>query len=164
MVDDVLISQLPDAAAIANADLMEVEQGVFPANKSGRVTLEQLKTFFTPAAVEIRAAVSTVASVAGILTLALDNRPHQYFIVALTENITGILFTGLPAAGFAKAISIRFVQAGSGGYTVVLPAAFKATGGSDTSIVTTLGAYTLLEAETFDQGTRWEYAMQECAA
>jgi hypothetical protein len=47
---------------------------------------------------------------------------------------------------------------------VALPASFKVTGGSDTAVQSAANAYTLLTLTTFDQGTRWEYAMQEIAA
>jgi len=42
---DKLISQLDAAAALAAADLMEVEQGVDPTNTSGKITLGALLAF-----------------------------------------------------------------------------------------------------------------------
>lgn len=45
MVDNVLISELPPAVALDNADLIEVEQGISPANTSGKGTLGALLAF-----------------------------------------------------------------------------------------------------------------------
>jgi hypothetical protein len=45
MVDNVLISQLPAAGALAGADLLEVEQGAAPTNTSGKASLTSLLAF-----------------------------------------------------------------------------------------------------------------------
>lgn len=42
---DSLISNLAAAAALADADLLEVEQGTDPTNTSGKVTLAQLRAY-----------------------------------------------------------------------------------------------------------------------
>jgi hypothetical protein len=42
---DELISDLDDAAALADTDLMEVEQGTDPTNTSGKITLLLLRLF-----------------------------------------------------------------------------------------------------------------------
>ena len=102
----------------------------------------------------------SIASGAVNINCALGN----YFTLLLTANVTSVTFTNLPAAGFAKSIAIRIRQDGVGGRTLALPSGFKAVGGSDLVVAAGVNAYTLLTATTFDQGARWEYAMQEIAA
>jgi hypothetical protein len=97
-------------------------------------------------------------------TVNIDCAAGDYFTLALTANVTSLTFSNLPASGFAKSIAVRLRQDGTGGRTVALPSSFKALGGSDTAVASGANAYTMLTATTFDQGTRWEYAMQEIAA
>ncbi len=91
--------------------------------------------------------------------LTIDCNGPDFRKVDLTANIASIVFTNLPASGYGRTISIRFKQDATGSRTVALPASFKKMGASDTAVQSAANAYTLLTIMTFDQGTRWEYAM-----
>lgn len=105
----------------------------------------------------------TVLSIAsGVVNI--DCALGDFFTLSLTANVTSITFSNLPAAGKGASLAVRIRQDATGSRTVALPASFKATGGSDTAVQAAANAYTLLTITTFDQGTRWEYAMQEIAA
>lgn len=106
--------------------------------------------------------VTALSIASGVVNI--DCALGDHFTLTLSANVTSITFTNLPAAGYAKEIAVNIVQDATGSRTVALPAAFKATGGSDTSVAAAASAYTLLTAVTFDQGTRWAYAMQDVAA
>lgn len=107
-------------------------------------------------------AVTALSIASGVVNI--DCSLGKHFTLALTANVTSITFSNLPASGKAGEIAVRMKQDGTGGRTVAIPSSFKATGGSDTAVQSAANAYTLLTAITFDQGTRWEYAMQEIAA
>lgn len=109
-----------------------------------------------------RAAVTALSIASGVVNV--DCSLGDYFTLALTANVTSITFSNLPASGKACSLAIRVRQDATGSRTVALPSSFKATGGSDTAVQSAANAYTLLTLTTFDQGTRWEYAMQEVAA
>lgn len=106
--------------------------------------------------------VNVLSIASGVVNI--DCSMGNYFTLSLTANVTSITFSNLPASGKAQSIAIRIRQDGTGGRTVALPSSFKATGGSDTAVQSSANAYTMLTISTFDQGTRWEYAMQEIAA
>lgn len=119
-------------------------------------------TAWAASSLSAAAPVTALSIASGVVNI--DLALGDYFTLNLTANVTSITFSNLPASGNAKSIALRIKQDATGGRTVALPASFKATGGSDTSPASAANAYSLLTATTFDQGTRWEYAMQECAA
>lgn len=148
---DVNIDDLPASGALTGDELLEMLQG--GANK--QLDIDTLAAFIR------KRAVVAASSSSGVLTL--DCSAAQNFTVTLTENITSIVLTNLAGAGFATEIEVEFKQNGTGGFTVALPAAFKALGGSDTAVDSAANAVTVLSAKTFDNGTTWRYAMQESA-
>lgn len=153
---DVLISDLTAAAALADADLLEVEQGTTPSNTSGKVPLSMLRAFlqrFWP--------VTALSISSGVVNIDLSL--GQNFTLALSANVTSITFSNLPGAGFAAEFELQITQDATGSRTLALPAAFKALGGSDTAIASAANAVTVFSAKTFDNGTTWRYAMQESA-
>lgn len=105
--------------------------------------------------------VSSLTNSAG--TVTVDCSLGKSFTLTLAANVTMLTLTNLSGAGFATEIEIEIKQDGTGGRTFALPAAFKALGGSDTSIASAANAVTVLSAKTFDNGTTWRYAMQESA-
>lgn len=109
-----------------------------------------------------RANVTALSIASGVVNV--DCALGDYFTLSLTANVTSITFSNLPAAGKGASLAVRIQQDATGGRTVVLPSSFKATGGSDVSVQAAANAYTLLTITSFDQGARWEYAMQEIAA
>lgn len=160
---DAMISDLTAAAAGLNlSDLIEVEQGVTPANSSKKGTLTQLLTLILANIPEQIETVTAVTPSGGFVTLDLQGGKKKNFTVTLTGNVT-LAFSNLPAAGFVGQYEIEIKQDGTGGWTFTLPASHKALGGSDTAIAVGANAVTVLSGKTFDQGTTWRYAMQESA-
>lgn len=106
--------------------------------------------------------VTALSIVSGVVTINLAL--GDLFTLALNANVTSVVFINPPGAGKGQAIAIRVQQDGTGSRTLALPSSFKATGGSDLAIASAANAYTIISATTFDNGTRWEYAMQEGAA
>lgn len=153
---DVLISQLADAGALAEGDLLEVEQGVDPSNTSGKLTVARLRDY-----VHRKRPVTALTISAGVVNIDLSL--GQNFTLALTANVTSITFSNLPGSGFAGEFELQITQDATGSRTLALPASFKALGGSDTAIASLANAVTLLSVKTFDNGTTWRYAMQESA-
>lgn len=108
-----------------------------------------------------RSTVTALSISSGVVNI--DCSLGDYFTLSLTANVTSITFSNLPASGKGASIAVQIRQDGTGSRTVTLPSSFKATGGSDTAVQSAANAYTLLTLTTFDQGTRWAYAMQEVA-
>lgn len=106
--------------------------------------------------------ISTPASSAGVLTFDFAGQHSAVFAVTLTENVTSLAFANLPASGYVE-YEAHFVQDGTGGRTVALPASHKALGGSDTTVAGAAGKVTVLTASTIDSGTTWRFSMQESA-
>ncbi|MBB1060436.1 DUF2793 domain-containing protein [Marilutibacter spongiae] len=107
--------------------------------------------------------VTTVSSSSGTLTIDLQGGTRKFFKTTLTENVSTLAFSNLPAAGFAAEYELHITQDGTGSRTFAIPASHKALGGSDTAIASAAAAVTVLSAATVDQGTTWRYAMQESA-
>lgn len=98
--------------------------------------------------------VSALFSSAGVL--GIDLSAGNYFTHTLTENITSITFSNLPASGFAQEVTLRIAQNASSAKTVAWPASFKWAGGVAPSVSNTLSAYDVLTLVSVDQGSRWE--------
>lgn len=109
-----------------------------------------------------RDAVTALTISLGVVSI--DCSLGDFFTLAINANVTSLTFTNLPASGRAVSLAIRIQQDGTGSRTFALPAAFKATTGSDTAIQSAANARTLVTITTFDQGTRWEYTMRGVAA
>lgn len=107
------------------------------------------------------AAVVALSISSGVVNIDLSL--GQNFTLALTANVTSITFSNMPGSGFSAEFELQITQDATGGRTLVLPAAFKALGGSDTAIASAANAVTVLSAKSFDNGTTWRYAMQESA-
>ena len=105
--------------------------------------------------------VTALSNSAG--TVTVDCSIGKSFTLTLAANVTTLTLTDLAGAGYATEIEIEIKQDGTGGWTLALPASFKALGGSDTAIASAANAVTVLSAKTFDNGTTWRYAMQESA-
>lgn len=144
------------AAAVAPIAEQKVEEYIAA---EGQTLIEQEVTTQLPALINNN--VVSVGSIGGVLTL--DLALGKNFVVSLTENVTDIQITNLPAAGIVAELDIDFVQDAVGGRTVVLPASFKALGGSDIAVLATANAVTVLVAKSKDTGVVWRYAMQESA-
>lgn len=142
-------SALPAAAALDGTEILAMIQ-------AGANVQAALATMQVPR-------LSTVTAVAGVLTLDLKGGARRFFKTTLTANVTSVVFTNLPASGFAGEYELHILQDGTGGRTFAMPASHKALGGSDTAINAGANVTTVLSAASVDQGTTWRYAMQESA-
>lgn len=107
---------------------------------------------------------SAVTALTSGTTVTVDCSLGRSFTLTLGHNVGTLTLSNLAGSGYATEIEVEIKQPSSGGpYTFALPAAFKALGGSDTTIATAANAVTVLSAKTFDNGTTWRYAMQESA-
>lgn len=94
----------------------------------------------------------TVASSSGTVTLDCSRANH--FRTVLTENITTVSLTNVPAC---FVFSWDIVQDSfASGYTVTLPASFKTSGGAALVLTSTASAEDTLLAKTTDTGTTWK--------
>ena len=153
---DLRISDLPAAAALADADLAELEQpGETSGTRSRKITLALLGSYMR------KRSVTALSIASG--TVTVDCSLGDTFTLSLTANVTTLTLSNLHGAGLVTELEIELKQDATGGRTFALPAAFKALGGSDTAIASAANAVTVLSAKTFDNGTTWRYAMQESA-
>jgi hypothetical protein len=159
---DFKIDGLPDAAALVDADLVELHQpGRTAGDRSRKSTLATLRSFFTQG-LAARDAVTALTISSG--TVNIDCSLGDFFTLVLTANVTAVTFTNLPAAGRAVSLAVQIRQDGSGGRTLAIPANFRATVGSDTVVQTAANSRTLMTLTTFDQGVTWEYTMRGVVA
>lgn len=146
------INDLPfKSGALAGNEKLEIDDG---ASKS--VTAQQI------ADLADRSGLTALTIAAGVVNV--DLALGSYFTLALTAPVTSITFSNLPPTGHGRSIAIRVQQDATGSRTMSLPASFKPTVGSDTSVQSPANSYTLLIATTFDQGGRWEYSMKGVSA
>lgn len=94
----------------------------------------------------------------------IDCALGDYFTFTLTENVTSITFSNLPASGKAQTIMVRILQHASAVKTVAFPSSFKWAGGVTGVVSATVSAYDVLAITTFDQGTRWEATLAKAFA
>lgn len=97
--------------------------------------------------------VNALSISAGAITinLALGNM----FTLSLTQNITSISFTNVPAASKGQGISIEIKQDATGGRTIAgWPASVKWSGGAYTP-TSTANACDEVSFRTYDQGTNY---------
>lgn len=98
---------------------------------------------------------NVISSVSGVLTI--DMSTGNSFITTLTENITTVTITNVPATGNEGVFTLRIIQDGAGGaYTVAQPAAAVYPGGTAWVISTGNDARDKATYTTIDAGTIWE--------
>ena len=153
------------AAVPTTSDLVDGEWAVNTADKkiyvrSGASIVEVANAVSVPSGNTV---VTALTSASGVLNI--NCALGDMFTLLLSENITSITFTNLPASGYGTVKSVSIQQPASGGpYAFAKPSSFKAITGSDTAIQTAASARTDLMIKTYDQGTRWAYVMKAVAA
>lgn len=105
--------------------------------------------------------VVTLASSGGVLTLDLSTA--RRFEVTLTENITSVVFTNAPAAGFGASFLLWITQHASSAKTFAMPAAFDWDNGVVGAISAAFNSVDLLAASTRD-GTTWDVTLSKARA
>jgi hypothetical protein len=97
-----------------------------------------------------RSGLTAVTSTSGVVNLNCSL--GDYFTITLTENISSLTFSNLPASGHAQSIMLRITQ-DSTPRTFAWPASFRWAGGVVPAISTGSGAIDVLAMTTFNQGT-----------
>ena len=88
--------------------------------------------------------------------MALDWENGNAFQVTLTENITTVTLSNPPASGTLGEIIIKFVQDGTGSWTVTWPSSVKWPGGTAPVITATATTGTdCVALKTWDGGTTY---------
>jgi hypothetical protein len=95
---------------------------------------------------------SSVTSASNVATL--DVSAANYFYTTLTENITTVTTSNLPASGKFTSWQWEITQdAGASGYTITWPAAVKWAGDSAPTLTATASAVDIISFWTRDAGT-----------
>lgn len=102
--------------------------------------------------------VIVLDSVAGVLTIDLSR--GEYFTVTLTENVTSVVITNAPPAGFGASFILWITQHASAAKTFTMPSAFDWAEGTVESISATLGAVDMLAATTRN-GAAWDVTLSK---
>jgi hypothetical protein len=92
MADD-LISDLTDAAALDDTDLMEVEQGTTPTNTSGKITLLLLRFFALLYRINVQTGTSYTLSLSDAFKMVAMNNGSAN-MVTIPKNATTALPVG----------------------------------------------------------------------
>lgn len=109
-------------------------------------------------------AVGTPGFSSGTLTVDCDSKSKSSHAYTLGANVTTLTIVNLAGSGNVTEFDLLLAQDGTGSRTFALPASFKKIGDSDTAIPAAANAKCLLSAKTFDNGTTWNYVLQEIAA
>ena len=105
---------------------------------------------------------NVVSSSSGTITLDLNT--GNSFSTTLTENITTVTITGVPASGLA-AFAWEITQDGAGGaYTVATAAGTTISGGATYTMSTGNDAVDDLAYRTIDGGTTWKLSFEQAYA
>lgn len=95
---------------------------------------------------------SAPSSTAGAITFDFD--VGNIFSVALTENITSITFSNVPASGAVNAV-LLLTQDATGSRTITWPASVKWAGGMAPTLSTAASSVDLISMFSVDGGTTW---------
>jgi len=107
-------------------------------------------------------AVTAVSSSSGVLNI--DCLLGDYFTITLTENVTSLTFSNLPATGSGRTIMLKITQHASAAKTFAFPSSLKWAGSSVGVISSTTSAVDVLAITTFDQGTSWQATLAKAFA
>lgn len=92
------------------------------------------------------------ASAAG--SMDIDYRLGQSVAFSLTENITTLTFSNVPASGVLAQIELEITQNGASAYTITWPASVNWPGGTAPDL-STLSSVHLVHLRSRDGGTTW---------
>ena len=96
----------------------------------------------------------TPAIAAGVLDL--DFAAGRVQSVSLTENVTSLTFSNLPASGKTASLSVKLAQDATGARTFAFPAAVKFSGGAAPTLSAGASEYDWLTFITLDGGTTYD--------
>jgi VCBS repeat-containing protein len=96
--------------------------------------------------------LATPASSGGSITLNYAAGPLQQ--ITLTESITTVNFTNVPAAGKVGSLTLLVIQ-GAGSYTITWPGSFNWGDAGAPALPTANGFWTMISLLTVDGGTYW---------
>lgn len=151
-----VLASLPDPLEADTIYFVRVGTGFdqYVTDSTGLIAYKINQSFGSP--------VTALAIASGVANV--DCSKGDYFTCALNANVTSITFSNVPAAGVGRTLCIDFTEDATGGWTVALPASFKAIGNSDTAVQSAANAKTRLIVSTTDGGTIWPYSMAKVAA
>lgn len=145
------VTSVTDAVGYAKVGVsLQASAGTFADTDVVELTIQQP----TPSPGIDRNVVTSVSSSSGVLTL--DLALGDFFKTTLTENITGIVLTNVPAAG---TFSLHITQDAGTARTVTFPASFMRQGGGDFAVSTALGARDRIIFTTDDGGATYDADM-----
>ena len=96
----------------------------------------------------------TPAIAAGVLNL--DFAAGRVQSVSLTENVTSLTFSNLPASGVAATVTLKLAQDATGSRTFAFPASVKFSGGAAPTLSSGASEYDWLTFITLDGGTTYD--------
>lgn len=152
------ISELPAATTVAAEDQVVLNQG----GVTKRAPVSLLPGTSGGGTAEDRSAVTALTITGGVVDV--DVGVGDYFTLALTANVTGWTFSGLPGEGKGASLLILLQQDATGGRTVALPATWKLTAGSSAAVGSAASAKTLIALSSFGAGATWVATLTAVAA
>lgn len=96
---------------------------------------------------------SSPSSASGTLILDLDI--SNVFDVTLTESVTTLTISNIPASGRVAKMILMLTQSGAGSFTVTWPAAVVWPGATAPTLSTPAGDIDIIDLFTNDGGTTW---------
>lgn len=119
---------------------------------NGNVIVTSIETSTGRLSGELKNFREEVTTVTFSATPTFDCSLSNAFKITLTNNVTSISVTNLTASK-ATPVTIHFIQDGTGGRTVAIPAGWKSTNGIAVSVATGANKHTILTLYTDDGGT-----------
>lgn len=136
---------LTAASALTGTEIVPVTQG----GLDRRTTAQDIADLAIP----VGGNVSVLTISAGVVDI--DCSLGDYFTLAMTENVTSVTFSNLPASGRAQTIMICATQDATGSRTMTMPSSFDWASGTVGVLSTAANAVDVLALTTFNQGTSW---------
>jgi hypothetical protein len=103
-----------------------------------------------PAPTVPKYALTPISSSAGVLDIPFDE--GSTVLITLTENVTSVTFSGIPADGFCQRLVAYIKQGGSGNYTINWPSSVLWPSGGVPNLTSDVGAIDCFVFDTIDGG------------
>lgn len=150
-------------AAVTNATgyakfgiTLDSSNGTFADGDVVEVTIQQP----SPSPGIDRSTVTALSIASGVVTV--DCSLGDYFTLTMSANVTSLVFTNLPAAGYAASLAILITQGAGTAYTLAFPSSATFRWGSDgaQTISATLSSKNLLALSMID-GAKWDATLSK---
>lgn len=97
--------------------------------------------------------VSTTVS--GTYTVSLSTA-SLFYLTPTNNSATTLTFSGAPASGYARGITMYVKQGGTGSNTLIWPASVKWSGAASPTLSTSATAIDVINFMSVDQGSTWQ--------